>query len=224
MSDYHIGQFRSSQISTYMTPLTINITRMQSASENVENVVFRNPCGKLSGLNTINNDNCYYLKFQVGQRTDGVQNFVVKLLNSTLTKNNTQQIGSFSTPAGSSTSYYELVFQPNASYDTIVFELRRIALDYQFTNLNNTFGRIMNINSIELNKLINVIDYLKESYHDLKYLKKIGIQGPSGLLMCINGEQVRIGKNRIYEISNNYKINFISFIINNDFFIMDFQY
>ena len=222
MDNYHIGQFRSSQIATYMNPLSINLDETELTPEGTE-ILFKNPCIKIRSEN-INNDNCYYLNFQIEQQNSGIQTFVVKLFNSTLTEDNYQQIGKFSTPAGNSISYYELVFQPNAPYDTIIFELQRTTSDYLLKNSDDSSGRTINVINVQLNKLINVIDYLKESYNNLKYLKKIGIQGPSGLLMCINGEQIRIGKNRIYEISNNYKINFISFIINNDFFIMDFQY
>lgn len=223
MNNYHIGQFRSSQITTYMTPLSINLDEMELIPEGTE-ILFKNPCIKIEGAENINNNNNYYLKFQIKQRIDKPQNFIIKLFNSTLTKDNFQQIGKFSTPTGNSTDYYELIFQPNNIYDTIIFELQRATSDYLLINPDNSSGRVINIIDVQLNKLINVIDYLKESYNNLKYLKKIGIQGPSGLLMCINGEQIRIGKNKIYEISNNYKINFISFIINNDFFIMDFQY
>jgi hypothetical protein len=64
-------------------------------------------------------------------------------------------------------------------------------------------------------------------------LTKIGIQGPPGMLMCINGEPIRIGPSGIYEIKNGYKINFLSFIRKEsyengaqqlDSFIVDYQY
>ncbi len=64
---------------------------------------------------------------------------------------------------------------------------------------------------------------------------KIGIQGPSGMLFCINGEGIRIGPSGIYEIRNsNYKIHFLGAIpqisIDStgkkgyDSFIIDYQY
>ncbi len=68
-------------------------------------------------------------------------------------------------------------------------------------------------------------------------LTKIGIQGPPGLLMCINGEAIRIGPSGIYEINNGYKVTFLGFIVREsrqrkdrdgvpdyDYFIMDYQY
>lgn len=43
--------------------------------------------------------------------------------------------------------------------------------------------------------------------------------------MCINGEQIRIGKSGIYEINNGINITFISFIPKeSDYFIFDYEY
>ena len=81
-------------------------------------------------------------------------------------------------------------------------------------------------------RLTNVLTFLKSSYNDLEYLTKIGIQGPPSLLMCINREQIRIGKTGIYEINNGINITSISFVPKTstlssdglDYFIMDFEY
>lgn len=219
-----IGQFRSSQLSSYSDALTASMNRIETASDNVEGVVFRNLCGQLSGTNIVNSDNCYYLKFWIQQRSDSTQTFSVKLLNSTLSEDNKQTIGKFTTPTGTSTTYYELIFQPNATYDAIIFELQRTAFDYQFTNVDSTSGRIMEGSITNLEKLVNVVNFLKNKYDGLEYLKKIGIQGPVALMFCLNGEQIRIGKNKIYEIHNDYKINFIGFVPNENYFIMDFEY
>lgn len=218
------GQFRSSQISSYGTALTVEMSRIRTASENAENVMFRDVCGKLSGTNMVNSNNCYYLKFWVKQRPDGAQSFTVKLLNSTLSEDNAQELADFTVATGTSSIYYELAFQPNATYDTIVLQLKRTSLDYSLSNLDSTSGRIMEANITNLDKLVNVIDYLKTNYSGLEYVKKIGVQGPTALMMCINGEQIRIGRNKIYEIHNDYKINFIGFVPNNSYFLMDFEY
>jgi len=50
--------------------------------------------------------------------------------------------------------------------------------------------------------------------------------------MCINGEQIRIGKSGIYELNNGIAVSFIGFIPKEsttssdglDYFIMDFEY
>jgi len=91
----------------------------------------------------------------------------------------------------------------------------------------------MNIIIKNYTRLINIISTLKQTYSNMTYLTKIGIQGPPSLLMCINGEQIRIGKSGIYEINNDIiKITSISFapkqatLTSNevDYFIMDFEY
>jgi hypothetical protein len=78
-------------------------------------------------------------------------------------------------------------------------------------------------------QLIDVLNFLKIAYSDLKYLTKIGVQGPPALLMCIDGEQIRVGKSGIYELNSNINITSISFVPKNtsnglDYFIMDFEY
>ena len=65
-----------------------------------------------------------------------------------------------------------------------------------------------------------------------RVLNKIGVQGPPGLLMCINGEDIRVGPSGIYEINNGYQVTFIGFVIQEsdqtldrrDYFILDYQY
>ena len=44
-------------------------------------------------------------------------------------------------------------------------------------------------------------------------LKQIGVQGPPGLLMSINGEPIRIGRSGLYEINNGINTTFIGFIV-----------
>ena len=44
--------------------------------------------------------------------------------------------------------------------------------------------------------------------------------------MCINGEQIRIGKNGIYEINNTIQVTFLGFIPKSasEYFIVDYEY
>lgn len=219
------GQFRSSQLNTYLTTLTYIMSNTRKSSSAIDNIIFENTSVKMNNANLLNSSNCYYLRFKITQRADGEQRFFVKLLNSEKITDNEQIIGKFTAPEGTSFSYFELVFQPNATYDTIVFQLQRVSLDYNLTNTGGTSGRIISVEIISLDKLINIIDFLKESYNGLEYLIKIGIQGPASLLMCINGEEIRIGKNQIYEIDNiGYKITFLGIVTNNNSFLIDFEY
>lgn len=58
-------------------------------------------------------------------------------------------------------------------------------------------------------------------------LKQIGVQSAPGLPMCIDGEQVRVGRSGIYEINHGITIRFLGFIVqpNDDkYFLLDYQY
>ena len=58
-------------------------------------------------------------------------------------------------------------------------------------------------------------------------LKRIGVQGTPGLLMCINGEQIQIGKSGIFEINIDYIVSYFGVVIEKDsdkVFLLDYQY
>ena len=225
---YHFGQLRSSQIETYSTSFQIDMSIQPTEKIFVHDIVFYNVCGNLIGNNIVNNKNSYYLQFEVKKRMDSIQKFYLKLKNTTQTEDNEQLIGDFTVPIGNDTAYFEIIFTPNATYNQILWELQRTVVDYQSEQ-----GRLMDITVKKFTQLINIISILQQTYTDMTYLTKIGIQGPSSFLMCINGEQIRIGKSGIYEINNDLiKINFISFVPKQDtlssnkmdYFIMDFEY
>lgn len=96
-------------------------------------------------------------------------------------------------------------------------------------NTNYTKIVIQGTNGANLTITINQLQIVRNILNDLSIssLAKIGIQGPSGLTMCINGEEIKVGRFGIYEMIKNIKIEYIGFIIqqNDDtFFIMDYQY
>ena len=177
---YQFGQFRSSQTNAYSVSLEMDMGREPTQRSSSQDVVFYNICGNLSGNNIVNNQNSYYLQFEVKERMDSEQKFYLKLRNNTETEDNEQLIEEFTVPAGNGTRYFELTFTPNATYNQILWELQRTALDYQLDN-----GRLMNITIKNYTRLINIISTLKQIYSNMTYLTKIGIQGPPSLLMCI---------------------------------------
>jgi hypothetical protein len=229
---YSIGQFRRTQLSadSYQNPQTYTLTTVKNDSGITQ---FDDICIQLQGANILNSKTSYYLKFRVKQRTDSVQDFTLKLENSSIDEDTIQSVDYYSVDYGSDYTYFELIITPNSTYDQIILELNRIALDYSIENtLKDTHGRVMSCEIIEFYSIYNVIDYLSSSYAGLSELSKIGIQGPPGLIMCINGEQIRIGRTGIYEINNGLTIQSIGFILKEstfysdglDYFIMDFQY
>lgn len=229
---YNIGQFRRPQLSSYSTSLSMTLSRQQTEGATSGDILFYNACGNLSGDNIINSQNCYYLRFGVGQRSDSQQTFYLKLRNVSETEDNEQLIEEFKVTRGTGTTYFEVLLAPNATYNQILWELQRTALDYTMLNADGTYGRVMNIVDYTYTRLVDVLATLKSTYSGMEYLTKIGIQGPPSLLMCINREQIRIGKTGIYEINNGINITSISFVPKEstlssdglDYFIMDFQY
>ena len=128
--------------------------------------------------------------------------------------------------------FFETIISPNNAYNQILWQLQRTAQDYSISNSNDSSisGREMTINNedIVLSRLVDVVSsYLRSAYStdNLTYLKKIGVQGPPSLLMCINGEEIRIGKSGIYQLYNeSIRITSINFVPNDAYFIMDFEY
>lgn len=230
---YQIGQFRRPQSSSYYTPLTIELDYQGTQRLANEDIIFYDACGRLSDNNIMNNKNSYYLQFGVRQQNDSEQTFYLKLRNNSETEDNEQIIQTYTVQRGTDMVYFENIISPNDTYNQIIWELERTALDYRTLNPNGTYGRIMEVRVESYARLIDILNNnLKSFYPNLKYLTKIGIQGPPALLMCINGEQIRIGKSGIYELNNGMNITSISFIpkyseANSDrldYFIMDFEY
>lgn len=229
---YHIGQFRRPQLDSYSTPLSMELGRQQTERASSGDILFYNACGNLSGDNVMNSQNCYYLRFGVKQRKDSEQVFYLKIRNVSETEDNEQLIDEFKVTSGTGTVYFEVILSPNATYNQVLWELSRTALDYRMLNADGTYGRVMNVVDYTYTRLIDVLTTLKSTYSGMEYLTKIGIQGPPSLLMCINREQIRIGKTGIYEINNGINITSISFVPKTstlssdglDYFIMDFEY
>lgn len=160
---------------------------------------------------------------------NSVQNFSLQLQNST----DSQTIEDYTVPAGTGSTTFDIVFTPNSTYNLIVFVLARTAEDYNIIE-NSQYGRIMDITVNENNiyLMTNIIDTLTSTY-GLTKLIRIGIQGPTGLMMSINGEQIKIGKTGIYELNDiNIKITYLGFALKEnalnvdgyDNFILDFEY
>ena len=230
---YSIGQFRRTQLTSYSTNLSFEMSTQENESSiTSSDIVFYDACIQLEGSNILNSQNSYYLKFKINMRGDSAQTFNIKLRNSESTEDNYQTIKSYNVAQGTGYTIFELVISPNATYNQVIFELSRIVLDYTTENEDGTYGRIISAEVLEFYSIYNVISYLSSNYSGLTRLTKIGIQGPPGLIMCINGEEIRIGKSGIYEINNGITIHNIGFIVKEsdftqdglDYFIMDFQY
>ena len=232
---YKFGQFRKSQYSDYLSSLDYTLNDLRVESSLSEGVTFIDKGIDLGGnniLQALTNDKkqrSYYIRFKIFKLATK-QTITVRLVNTEKTEDNVQTIESIEIAAGNTNDYstFELVLSPNDThtYNQIYFELNRELVDYNIEHEDGTYGRIIKITIDRLDEIYNVIDYLQTSIDNKNTLKQIGVQGPPGLLMSINGEAIRIGRSGLYEINNGVNTNFIGFIIENNekYFILDYQY
>lgn len=236
---YNIGQFRrTSNINDYYEDISSDFVIQyfqERLSELTSTVFFENAYYDFSNTgNKLNKQNYYYLNFSV-KKINSIQNFYLKLKNLTqsdddFSDNNEQIIAEFTVPQSTTENdwtNFEIIIAPNKTYGQLYWDLRRtISNDYLSTSdlqVGGAIGRKMTI-------VINQFAIIKNIVKDINKIVKIGVQGPPSLLMCINGEQIRIGKTGIFEINeDNVSISFVGFIPkvkNNilEYFIMDYEY
>ena len=236
---YNIGQFRrTSNINDYYEDISNDFVIQyfqERLSELTSTVFFENAYYDFSNTgNKMNKQNYYYLNFSV-KKMNSIQNFYLKLKNLTqsdndFSDNNEQIIAEFTVPQSTiedDWTNFEIIIAPNKTYGQLYWDLRRtISNDYLSTSdmqVEGAIGRKMTI-------VINQFAIIKNIVKDINKIVKIGVQGPPSLLMCINGEQIRIGKTGIFEINeDNISISFVGFVpkVKNgilEYFIMDYEY
>ena len=233
MSIFQVGQFRKDLYSNY--------TISQNFTQNL--IITQNNIGTLNWtfaervlITSLNSNTNYFLKLGITRRTDSAQTITIKL--SDANGDMTQTLLTYTIPQlinendTNRTAIIETVFSPNSTYNKIVLELSRTSLDlFTSTTINGTIynGRIisLNLNETAIYTLTNILTVNALNHTPLL---KIGVQGHPGLLMCINGEEIRIGPSGIYEIKNGYEITFLGFAItptdleSDSYFILDYTY
>lgn len=229
---FQFGQFRRSQLDSFLTPLKYKLeqTKIKSTISTavtfVDNVISLTDALKPTEQDGIRAKN-YYIRFRIYKKANP-QTIIIKLINTNKQTDNIQNLRTIVVDAGRETEYntYEIVIPPNNNYNQIKFELQRELEDYNKKNSDGTYGRICKIEVIRLDEIYNVIDYLTTIINKSALLQ-IGVQSAPGLLMCINGEEIRVGRSGLYEILNGYKVTFIGFIVepnDNKHFMLDYQY
>lgn len=240
---FNFGQFRRSQVQEYLTPIEIyEDTIIETVSQTSASIIFADkviqfPIDKpLISTNEKNIQQSYFMRFRIYKRIDSKQIITIKLNNTDKASDNMQNIKQIEIPQGDATEsmVFEMIISPNNKYDQIQFILNREGVDYNIgprlanpSELEEYYGRVIKFEMDNLSLIYNIMDALKSSIDNKGRLKQIGVQGPAGLLMNINGESIRIGRTGIYEINNGVTISSIGFIIeegNTDNFILDYQY
>lgn len=148
----------------------------------------------------------YYFHGKI-KRLSTTQTFDIRLEDKgSQSDGKTQFIKTIDILAGQNSDWVdvEFIFTPVANFDLMLFELRRIKEDY--TESTTRYPIIIYQELSIINNILPGIG-LKEP------LLKIGVQSHPGLMMCINGEQIYIGKTGVYEIRNGIiKINSFSVV------------
>ena len=159
-------------------------------------------------------------------------------------------------------SIFEMIISPNDNYERLEIMLSRNLFDYieqegdNPTESPSNSSNSENQGSSPIEDEENYLNHLAQKSYKGRQLiidenncyvyeinnliengpwNKIGIQGPSGMLCCINGEGIRVGPSGIYQLKNsNYNITFLGIIphissdiygnLSYDNFIIDYQY
>lgn len=246
---FNLGQYRRDKNTSYTISLDGSIINIPTETGS-EATTFEDKA--IQFTTPLTNGHNFYIKLaikrlQMADEYEGNNNLVeqkisVYLQNSNEANDLQQFLGTYFIPRkdptlseDENTSILELIVSPNGEFDQLAFILQRTPADYQIEHtghpeLNNKeiIGRRMTMVLEEKYEIRNIIDIIS----GVSAFNKIGVQGPPGMLMCINGEDIRIGPSGIYEINNGYKITFLGFIVKSspyapdqlDYFIVDYQY
>lgn len=244
---YEIGQFRRSSLD--VNKYTSDI--FDSKQEVEVNLAGTSVVGldwKCTPTTSFDTKTVYYFRFGVRHRNDSDQKITISLRNDDdddkiqeLKTFTVKQDATLTSTFSKDYQTYELIFKPNSTYSYIYFELQRQAIDFKTVTTNNYVGRRMQITINNLNTITNLINNKNAIYDEgkLTSLKKIGVQGPPGLMFTINGEEIYIGRSGVYELyNNNISINYLGFVpqkglvtqstdgstAQTDYFIVDYTY
>jgi len=224
---YTIGQLRKSKVSNFLTSIgtTQNDRIVSTYFDNTEfNDVAITPAEALTA------DKNYFIRFSIKKMSadaydgDNTQNITLRLYKSLkdYTDDDVQLLQSLpriaAAPAGQEDWVtFEKVFTPDDSYAYIGLILSRSSYDYRYVNT----AREVTLRVDAFGSVDNILPSVSKSF------MKIGCQSKPGSLLCVNGEQIRIGRSGTYEVNNGVPITFFGFAgQNNEIgqFILDYAY
>lgn len=200
---YQLGQYnknKDTESGFFMTIIPDGVVerRTSGGDSGVDSVadIFQNECVRIPA--SLLNSNNYYFHGKIKRMTSSDQTFYVKLVRSSadIAEDNLEQyIKTITVSKGDPDEWVdmEFCFTPYDTFDEIMFELQRTIDDYREE------VRYPIIIYEELSIVNNIIPVVIQS--GIKLIK-LGIQSRPGLLMCINGEEVRTCRTGIYELKN----------------------
>lgn len=207
------------------TPLDLNVGGSANTDsmivEGFEDTALR--FNDAASFNTFALGKTYYCHCKIKRLDISIQRFSIKLVNSALDATNKnvysltdaefeQYIKTINVQQSANNEWVdvEFIFTPQAeNFNTILFNLTRTAEDFIATSKRTPI-----IAFLEVSEIQNIISVITKSTSNINPpLLKMGIQSRPGLKMCINREEISVGRTGIYEIKNGeIKVNFLSFI------------
>ena len=143
--------------------------------------------------------------------------------------NDLSVVASWRHETGENYGTFEITFRPvEDSFEAILLEMVRTAEDYNIqrsSSIGETeYGRKVDIEKVQytLYELSNLVDQMNRDGE----LTSIGVWGHSGLLMTINGEEIRIGPSGYYELLDIIPITSIGIVADSwdDNWTIDYTY
>lgn len=147
----------------------------------------------------------------------------------TINYNDISMTASWIHQAGDYFGYAEMVFRPvEDNFSEITIEMIRTAEDYNIQSEDDDgeqiYGRYIPLDSFEytLYSLTNLVNELNPNGS----LDRIGVWSHPGLLMAVNGEEIRVGKSGLWEIDGILPIESLGIVAvdYNDNFSIDYTY
>lgn len=237
---YNFGQLRRNQISSYLTPLTYTLTTVIEPSPLSEEVKFKERVIQLDGNSQLQEldetgtkKRNYYLRLKFYKQSTQ-QVITIQLYRSAIGEDfheRSQTLKTITIKPGDTSEYeiHDIIIPPNSIYDQVKLILNRGYIDYMGRQPDGqgVYGRVVKVEVLLFSEIDNVIDKINSAIDNKGRLIQIGVQSFPGLQMCIDGEEIRVGRSGIYEINNGVSVKFLGFIVeeaDNKYFILDYQY
>lgn len=224
MSTYNIGQYRYSKGTEYLSSI---INKKYELSDNEYDINTQTGIKDLKITYPFKGLQTYHLTCSFNVFGANIpQEFTIKLKTEDNKREQIIKTYIFEPNSYSESNSIELAFTPKTDFSKIVFELKR-STEYDFMDGSPREMTFYSKDNVKLSEIVNI---LKVSLN-LDSIFKLGVQGPTDLVVCVNGEPIRLGQSGIFEI---YKEDFIiysvGFVIDTEdllrdvSFIMDYCY
>lgn len=112
---------------------------------------------------------------------------------------------------------FDITFRPLVStFDRVCAEIVREAIDEQVSFSDTGKGRQLGVVESDCSlKIVNDLVPTLKSNGGMSSITKIGVWGRPGLLMCINGEPIRVGNSGFYE-QDSVEVETLGVVVNNN--------